>query len=99
MPVDIAICWVGVICVAWWVSERGMAQSGYWSRWEEEMEEEKCSLAGKAGRGPPSREREIWILVSFVMRFMLAVRWLGEGPVEPILMVEMGCSGGMGRWC
>lgn len=41
----------------------------------EELEGRKAgSSSGRKGRGPPSKEREIWILVSFVLRFIWAVR-------------------------
>lgn len=35
---------------------------------------EKSALSGRGSRGPPSRDRETWILVSLVLRFMRAVR-------------------------
>ena len=73
MPVEIITCWEGVSWTAWWESGRGMASLG-------------CSLGGglfvwgkssedsKARRGPPSRERETWILVSLVVRERVWVR-------------------------
>lgn len=35
---------------------------------------EKSALSGRGSRGPPSRDRETWILVSLVLRFIKAVR-------------------------
>jgi len=62
-------------------------------RWEE----------GRWARGPPSRERETWILVSEVVRIIRAVRGaggvsaiLGEGGVSPIFGVGGERMGRMG---
>jgi len=70
MEVERAICWVGVIWVAWRDSGRGMAS--------EESGVGVC--VGKYGecvkgrRAPPSMERETWILVSLVIRERECVR-------------------------
>ena len=45
------------------------------------MWEGKCEDCGKGRRAPPSMEREIWILVSLVMRFRTWVR-RGRGEVS-----------------
>ena len=39
---------------------------------------EKFASSRRGSRGPPSRERETWILVSLVLRFMRAVRREGD---------------------
>lgn len=48
-------------------------------------------MAGRRSRGPPSRERESWILVSLVLRVMEAVR-RGKGVL--IIVGGIECGGG-----
>ena len=52
------------------------------------LEAAKRASSGRGSRGPPSRERETWILVSLVLRFMRAVR-RGDG------VDIMGLEGGV----
>lgn len=53
----------------------------------------KSALSGKGSRGPPSRERETWILVSLVVRFMRAVRRGGGGLDIIIVGGKSVCAG------
>ncbi len=51
--------------------------------------EGKCGESWKGRRGPPSRERETWILVSLVMRERVCVRWgrgVKERSIEPMVL-------------
>jgi hypothetical protein len=91
MPVSRAICCVAVIWVACLLEGMGIERfdsgfdfeiscgvdgEGWWSgKWDD---------LGKAGKRPPSRERETWILVSFVSREIVARRRV-KGSEEPIL--------------
>lgn len=85
MPVFKAICWVDVICVAWWDVGKGTATSGYFEDFSNV--DGKCSESSKASRGPPSSDRDTWTLVSLVMResvhVLRAIGWY-DGDVEPI---------------
>jgi hypothetical protein len=74
MPVSIVICCDAVNWVACVLSE-GVTPG--------ELLEAKYSEGSKAGRRPPSRERETWIFVSAVMREIDALRMGGD--VEPIV--------------
>ena len=49
---------------------------------------EKSALSGRGSRGPPSRDRETWILVSLVLRFIRAVR--RKGCLD--ITVRLGCK-------
>ena len=95
MPVHIQICCEGESCEA--------CVSCFWSGTgeyvcEELMEkfDEKTCVPGKypesgrSSRGPPSRERETWILVSLVSRAMKAVRGDFEEAIE--VSWTRGCS-------
>jgi hypothetical protein len=64
---------------------------------EEDKDEEEGEWSGKwedlakAGRVPPSRERETWILVSLVSREMVASR-RGQGSEEPMRIERDQCE-------
>lgn len=95
MEVSRAICCVGVIWVACLRSGRGIERVDDGSEWGDcfgierrEGWSGKWAEFGKEGRGPPSRERETWTLVSLVSREMVASR-RGKGSEEPIIV---GCS-------
>lgn len=72
MPVSMSTCWEAEDCEAW----------VFGAVLEEESEEEgKYGEEGSGSRAPPSRESETWTLVSFVSRFIRAVRagrWCSE---------------------
>ena len=70
MPVSMSTCWEAEDCEAWVFGADG--GSG------------KCGEEGRGSRAPPSRESETWTLVSFVSRFMRAVR-AGLGCSEPMV--------------
>lgn len=89
MPVSMSTCWEAEDCEAW------VLWTGFEPHWEESG---KCGEEGRGSRAPPSRESETWIFVSFVSRFMSAVRaglWCSEPMVGDCmgdtLLVE-GCS-------
>ena len=70
-------------CDAWWfVDCDGVGALGA------TLSAEKSALSGRGSRGPPSRERETWILVSLVVRFMRAVR---RGGGVGIMVGDLGC--------
>ena len=49
---------------------------------------EKSALSGRGSMGPPSRDRETWILVSLVLRFMRAVRREGRLDMTVNIVVQ-----------
>lgn len=81
MPVLMVICCVAVNWVACAASLNGtmpfFAASASWGS----EGGGKCLDGSNGGRTPPSKEREIWILVSLVSRESVAVR-AGRGIVD-----------------
>jgi hypothetical protein len=68
--------------------------------WVEEVWEACSVVASRASSEPPSREIEIWILVSFVLRLMTAVRRVeamvidrGERRLRVLVVVEVVVAG------
>jgi hypothetical protein len=68
--------------------------------WVEEVWEACSVVASRASSEPPSREIEIWILVSFVLRLMTAVRRVeamvidrGERRLRVLAVVEVVVAG------
>ena len=49
---------------------------------------ENSALSGRGSMGPPSRDRETWILVSLVFRFMRAVRREGRVDMTMEIVVQ-----------
>lgn len=74
MPVSMSTCWEAEDCEAWVFRAVG----------ESELGSGKCGEEGRGSRVPPSMERETWTLVSFVSRFMRAVR-AGLSCSEPMI--------------
>lgn len=80
MPVSISTCCEGEDCEACVFFGSESFGSG------------KCGEEGSGSRGPPSRLRETWILVSLVSRFRRAVRAAGWVVSEPIVKFGEGIS-------
>ena len=88
IPVHIQMCWCSVICDAWVSSVcGGMAGVEVFGD-VEVLESGKCSESGSRSSGPPSKERETWILVSLVFLLMKAVRLVPESTIRGV----------QGRW-
>lgn len=92
-----AICCVGVICVAWWESGSGMERLVWLLLDALGSCSGKCEEDSNGRRGPPSRESVTCTLVSFVMRERELVRRgraervLAVGDVEPMVSCVL-CS-------
>ena len=82
IPVHIHICCEDEVCEACVSSVWSGIGTKEYEELVEVVELGKCSESGRRSSGPPSRERDNWILVSLVFRAMKAVRGASEGGIR-----------------